>query len=361
MRPSRARLTALRALRALRAFVSRALALRALAPLFFAALVTALPASAWAWVETSVAAHSATVALDSAGRARVTHDILLRVRGGPLEQFDVAGVDLDAALDGEVVATPIRERDGGEGGEEASGAPIAMRAELRSSGTLRFTPRDKGLKRGSYRLRVTYRTDLVKSGALRRDGALVSLQWFGPRWPGGVDNDRCVFIVPASPTPPRPAAEGDAEPNAVGVPYQTASRRSEAGDELELVRAHVAQGERVAWRIRVDPRALAEVSDRRVVPPSPEALQALEGPSSDERRAFVLVGLGLFLLVGALTALKNRQVALHATAFAFCRSCRCPATRVRPSRAPPPRSAWGCSSPGARRSRARSCCSSPWP
>lgn len=314
MRPSRARLTALRALRALRAFLSRALALRALAPLLVTAFVTALPSSAWAWVEASVAAHSATVALDSAGRARVTHDILLRVRGGPLEQFDVAGVDLDAAPEGEVVATPIRERDGGEGGEEASGAPIAMRAELRSSGTLRFTPREKGLKRGSYRLRVTYRTDLVKSGALRRDGALVSLQWFGPRWPGGVDNDRCVFVVPAAPTPPRPAAEGDAEPNAVGVPYQTASRRSEAGDELELVRAHVAQGERVAWRIRVDPRALAEVSDRRVVPPSPEALQALEGPSSDERRTFVLVGLGLFLLVGALTALKNRQVALHATA-----------------------------------------------
>ncbi|HEU4407207.1 MAG TPA: hypothetical protein VFS43_18200 [Polyangiaceae bacterium] len=302
-------------MRPLRARRAAPRALRALAPLFFfATLVAALPRSAWAWVEASVTAHSATVALDAAGRARVTHDILLRVRGGPLEQFDVPGVDLDAAPEGEATATPVRERDGGEGGEEVTGAPSPLRAELRAAGTLRLSPREKGLKKGTYRVRVSYRTDLVKSGALRRDGALVALQWFGPRWPGGVDNDRCVFVVPASPTPPRPAAEGDAEASAVGVPYQTASRRTEAGDELELVRAHVAQGERAAWRIRVDPRALAEVTDRRVVPPSPEALEALEGPSSDERRAIALVGLGLFLLASALTALKNRQAALHAAA-----------------------------------------------
>ncbi len=302
MRPPRARPSAQRAL-------------RALAPLVLATLAAGWPLSAWAWVETALAAHTATVALDAAGRARVTHDFLLRVRGGPLEQFDLPGVDLDAAPEGEATATPVREKEGGEGGEEVTGAANVLRAEVRPGGTLRLAVRERpGLRRGSYRVRVAYRTDLAKAGALRRDGALVALQWFGPRWPGGLDNDRCVFVTPAAPTPPRPAAEGDADAGASGVPYQTASRRSEAGDELELVRAHVAQGERAAWRVRVDPRALAEVTDRRVVPPPPEALRALEGPSGDERRTIGLVGLGLFLLVGALTALKNRQVALHAAA-----------------------------------------------
>lgn len=301
MRPSRARFGA-------------SFAPRALAALFVATLVAGWPLRAMAWVEAALAAHSATVALDAAGKARVTHDILLRVRGGPLDQFDIPGVDLDAAPDGEATATPVREREGNEGAEEDAGAPSVLRAEVRPGGTLRLIAREKpGLRRGSYRVRVSYRTDLLKAGALHRDGALVSLQWFGPRWPGGIDNDRCVFVTPVAPTPPRPAAEGDAEAGA-GVPYQTASRRGEGGDELELVRAHVAQGERAAWRVRIDPRALAEVSDRRVVPPSPESLRALEGPSSDERRTIALVGLGLFLLVGALTALKNRQTALHAAA-----------------------------------------------
>jgi hypothetical protein len=298
----------------MRPHCARAAAPRALASLLFAALLAGWPLDARAWVEFAVGAHAATVALDAGGRARVTHELLLRVRGGPLDQFDLPGVDLDAAPDGEATAAPVRERDGGEGQgtEEPAGAPVALRAEARPGGTLRLVAPDRGLRRGSYRVRVSYRTDLVKSGALRRDGALVALQWFGPRLPGGVDNDRCTFVVPRAPTPPRPGPEGDAE--AAGVPYATTSRRGEGGDELELVRAHVAQGERAAWRARLDPRALAEVTDRRIVPPPPEALRDLEGPSSDERHTIALVGAGLFLLFGALTALKNRQVALHAAA-----------------------------------------------
>ena len=51
---------------------------------------------AQAWVESEVRSHVATVDVDRAGKALVTEDLTLAVRGGPLPGFELSGVDLDA-------------------------------------------------------------------------------------------------------------------------------------------------------------------------------------------------------------------------------------------------------------------------
>ncbi len=51
---------------------------------------------AQAWIESEVRSHVATVDVDRAGKALVTEDLTLAVRGGPLSGFELSGVDLDA-------------------------------------------------------------------------------------------------------------------------------------------------------------------------------------------------------------------------------------------------------------------------
>jgi len=49
-----------------------------------------------AWVESEVRSQTATVDVDRAGKAIVTQDLTISVRGGPLPGFELSGVDLDA-------------------------------------------------------------------------------------------------------------------------------------------------------------------------------------------------------------------------------------------------------------------------
>src|SRR5687768_9498247 len=69
---------------------------RHLVALLSLALLLAPFSASAAWVETRVTAHSAVVDVERNGTATVAHELGIRLRGGPLSELAVAGVDGDA-------------------------------------------------------------------------------------------------------------------------------------------------------------------------------------------------------------------------------------------------------------------------
>jgi hypothetical protein len=171
----------------------------------------------------------------------------------------------------------------------------------------------KGLGRGTYLLKFRYRTDLVKGGALERDGTMVRLRWLGPRLPAGLDGAKMTVVLPAAPTEPRAGERDDLGLSTTGA-FMTTTRRFPDRDEVELVRPHVAKAEQVAWAVRIDPRSLGEINDPRVRPLPSSSVQAIVRTESRERQVFLAVAAGVAILFTALTAIKGRQVEIHAKA-----------------------------------------------
>ena len=197
--------------------------------------------------------------------AVIEHTLALRISGGALRAFELKA-DAQGAV---AAAEPIVE---GEGGKPVPGATMT----IKDDGTIRLEPIDegekqKGWKRGAYTIKLALKTDLLKTGALRKDGVFYRVAWTSPMLGEGVDGMRVVFDLPAAPTEPRAVAAGSVAPGGTtDAPSLSTEgqvlRRSASRDELEMVRPHVGRNERVSWEVRVDPRAL------------PTARAILEGP-----------------------------------------------------------------------------------
>jgi len=209
------------------------------------ALIWAKPAHAW--VEASVESQVVTVELDRQGKAQVTHELLVNVRGGPLESYTLNGVDSDAEPlpDAKVIDT----RSG-----DATGIPLlATRLE---DGSLRLSVTEgSGLPRGSYLFRFAYRTDLLGRGLLRPQLGHAELSWSGPRLSDGVDSAKAIFRFPrAEPAPSLPSQ--DLERAALGLDPQLAGVfmsnlvRGQRNDEIEVVRLHIAGREAPLYKLR---------------------------------------------------------------------------------------------------------------
>lgn len=273
---------------------------------------------AHAWIETTVLTDDVRVEVDRAGMGVVEHTMQMRIRGGPLRALTLPGVDADAAPEGEPTASLLTK----EGGQTESTVPLTV--TMQPDAGLRIEINDgKGLGKGTYLIKLRYRTNLLGQGALERDGAAIRLRWLGPKLPNGLDAAKTVFVLPAAPTEPRAAGErrdGDLAlpPDALAVSgagaFLTTSRRFPERDELEMMRPHVARGEQVAWTLRIDPRALGAINDPRIKPPPSVGVQTFVRESARERQVFLAVGAGLAVLVTALAAIKLRQVAAHAKA-----------------------------------------------
>ena len=237
-----------------------------------------------AWVESEVRSHVATVDVDRAGRAIVTEDLNLAVRGGPLPAFELSGVDLDALpLPGATVSSVA-----GSKGEIPS-TPLLL--EKRDDGTLRIeVDRDKGLRTGVYTFHFQYRTDLSKRDLIRREGNDVEVRWIGPRFDQGIDSARVVFRLPAGPTPPvLPDAETSSgrldEGDALGGVFIGNLHRLADKDELDIVRPHVARGEPVLWRVRVSAKAFDAFANPPAAPHVETALGSrLAGTTAQPRQ-----------------------------------------------------------------------------
>jgi hypothetical protein len=280
-------------------------------------LLLLAPRRAEAWIETTVLSDDIRVQVERNGSARIAHALLLRVRGSPMRVFTLPGIDTDAAPEGDAQAVPVRE---GAAPSLEGAVPLTM--VMLPDGGIRLEADGTGsIAKGNYLLRFRYRTDLIKSGALERDGAMVRMRWLGPRFPNGIGSAKVTLVIPASPGEPRASGDRrdgelglDSDPALSGGAFLTTTRRLADRDEIELVRPHLARGEQVAWTVRLDPRALGAVNDPRIRPPPSAAVAAAVREPSRERHVFLAVATGLCVLFTALTAIKGRQVELHARA-----------------------------------------------
>lgn len=283
-------------------------------PLFWwsvlALLVVLHPKEARAWIETTVLSDDVRLYVERSGGAVVEHQLMMRVRGSPMRSFALGGVDADAQPEGEAVALP--QRDGASAHVEER---VPLTVVMGPDGSLRLQVDDsKGLPRGTYLLKFRYRTDLVKAGALEKDGTMVKLRWLGARLPNGLDSAKTVVVLPPAPTEPA-AGDRDADLGLSSTSaFLTTTKRFPDRDEIELVRPHVAKAEQVAWAVRMDPRSLSGVNDPRIRPPPSTAVKAILRTESRERQVFLAVAAGVAILITALTAIKGRQVELAAQA-----------------------------------------------
>jgi hypothetical protein len=215
---------------------------------------------AQAWVESEVRSHVATIDVDRAGKALVTEDLTLAVRGGPLPGIELSGVDLDAEPQPGASVSSLASSKA-----QLPATPLLL--DKRDDGTLRIEiDREKGLRTGVYQFHFQYRTDLLARDLIRREGNEVEVRWVGPRFEQGIDSARVVFRLPAGPTPPiLPDVNGSVgrlqDGDALGGVFIGNLHRLADKDELDIVRPHVSRGEPVLWRVRASAKAFDAFSN----------------------------------------------------------------------------------------------------
>jgi hypothetical protein len=269
------------------------------------ALLISTPFRAFAagWVETRVTAHAATVDVERNGTATVSQELGVRLRGGPLSEVSLAGVDSDAEPlpDATVICT-----------DDQKFGTVPLSVERQPDSSLKLTvERDRGLRTGSYVFRFSYRTELGKRELIRRTGSHVEIRWVSPRFDDGLDSARVTFRIPeASVAPMLPdlnvASGAVSELDELGGVFVGNLRRAPGKDELEIVRPHVARGEPALWRVWVADSALDGFGPPAAAK-TPLVFTSHElGESPKERLSWLLGALGAGLVFGCLVLTKWR-------------------------------------------------------
>jgi hypothetical protein len=280
-------------------YVSR----RHLAALLSLATFLAAFSARAAWVETRPTAYSATVDVERNGAATVSQELGIRLRGGPLSELSLAGVDSDAEPlpDATVICTDD---------QKFGTVPLSVTRE--PDGSLKLTvERERGLRTGSYVFRFSYRTQLQKRDLIRRTGSHVELRWVGPRFEDGLDSARVTFRIPeasAAPVLPSPGSSGAAvnELDELGGVFVGNLRRAPGKDELEIVRPHVARGEPALWRVWVADSVFESFASPTAAR-APSVLTSRElGDSPPERLAWLGGALAAGIAYGLLLFAKWR-------------------------------------------------------
>jgi hypothetical protein len=262
-------------------------------------LLFALPRPASAWVETRTKSLLSTVDVSADGRARVSHELSLEVRGGPLRELELVTSDADAAPLPD--ATLMRV---------STGQPLPLLVERGSDGVLRLEiDHERGVRAGTYLFTVRYETQLGAADRLRKRGGGVEVSWIGPRLADGVDGVRAIFRLPPASVAPTLPATAPNEPDPTFGVLLGEVRRTPQADEIELIRSHVAKGEPVLWRVEASARAFPSFFVDAEVLPAPSSAPVVRAPL--ERRASpwalvaVLAGAGF----AGLVTLKARAFA----------------------------------------------------
>ena len=267
--------------------------------LALALLLAAFPARAW--VETRVTGHSAVVDVERNGTATVVQELGIRLRGGPLSELSVAGVDSDAEPlpDASLICT-----------DDPKFGTVPLVVERQPDGSLKLTvTRERGLRTGSYVFRFSYRTELLKRELIRRVGNHVELRWVGPRFEDGLDSARVTFRIPEAsiaPALPSPGSSSGtvSELDELGGVFVGNLRRAPGKDELEVVRPHVARGEPALWRVWVADAALDAFMAGAAPKPRAALVSHELGESPRERLGWLLGALAAGLTFGLLLFAK---------------------------------------------------------
>lgn len=285
-----------------------------LALLTVAFAVLAFGRPAWAWTENRITADDVRVEIDSTGVATIEHRLAVRMNGNERQHaIKLLGVDADAApLPNSYVVSAAEAH----ATSLASAIPIKLSlvealpgpdgAPLELGGRdLQLTiDDDLGILRGHFVFVFRYRTDLKARELLRRDGAMMLVEWRGPNLGVGLDNLRVVFSLPPAPTAPR-AVELDDDPD--GASSLSDVRRTTDADEVELLRTYAAEGARIVWRVKADPRAVVGLAAPIEVAKAPTS-PAVLAHAWMSRTALQLIGTALFIGYGLLVFAKRREV-----------------------------------------------------
>lgn len=276
------------------------------------ACVTLVARPALAWIETTVLADEVHVEVDKSGQAKVEHRMTLRIRGATMRGLTLSGTPAGAQPTPSVTATAL-DKDGKEGDSQS------LSLTTTPDGALRLE--SPGLPRGTYALKLEYTLNL--EALMQPAGGMVLLRFPSLRYPNGVDSLKVVFGFPSAPEAPRVAADGPegmrAESPAAAAMAEAAGflstlRRSLGRDELEITKPHVSRNDPIFFLVKVDPRALGAVENPSVVPPPAATVTRVVQESRADRQVFLLVGLGIAILMAALTAMKAKTVEERAAA-----------------------------------------------
>src|SRR5271165_2222657 len=146
---------------------------------------------AHAWQEAHQTGDDVRVHVDPAGQADVEHRVRWHVVRGPLKSIDLVGVDAAAVIEPDVTISAD------------DGRALTAHASRRDERTVRIAiDEPRALMKGNFNFGVRWRTDLVASHALARDGATWRLGWSAPVATDGFDAARTVFELPAAPDAP---------------------------------------------------------------------------------------------------------------------------------------------------------------
>jgi hypothetical protein len=274
-------------------------------------LIALVPGHALAWQEFHQTGDDVQVELDADGKASFHHKLRWHVVRGPLKSIDLLNVDPSAEIDGDV---PITAEDGRS--FTAHAAWVEERADKPADGAHPTTrpvrivvDQPRALMRGTFTFALALRVDMVRSGAISRDGSMWRMGWSAPVAEDGFDGARTLLMTPAAPEPPKPivADTGTVDDSVVSVLH-----RDPAQDSLELVRPHVARGEAVSWTVRLDPRAFPRIADPRLRP----LVRAAAAPEPDRLRESAVVGglCALGLLYAWMLRYRSRALVVAATA-----------------------------------------------
>jgi hypothetical protein len=274
-------------------------------------LIALLPAQALAWQEFHQTADDVQVEVDADGTASFHHKLRWHVVRGPLKSIDLLNIDPSAEIEGDV---PITTEDGrsftahAAWVDEKSDKPAAEGHPTTRPVRI-VVDQPRALMRGTFTFALAFRVDMVRSGAITRDGSMWRMGWSAPVAEDGFDGARTLLMTPAAPEPPKPivADTGTVDDSVVSVLH-----RDPAADSLELVRPHVARGEAVSWTVRLDPRAFPRIADPRLRPP----VRAVVAAEPDRLRESMVVGglCALGLLYAWMLRYRSRAVVVAALA-----------------------------------------------
>ncbi len=263
------------------------------------ALILIAPRGARAWVETAVRSYEARVEVARDGTAIVRHELVLKVRGGPMKSLEIDGVG--------AIGDPLPDAIVRRAVQGSAGAWPLTISSLEDGGLRLRIGAERGIRGGSYQFSFAYRLDLKELGRIAAQNDGIEISFIGPRLTSGVDSAKVTFVVPRGGAKPR---LGRADETGAGVLLNEVRRGSET-DEIELVRAHLAIGEPAIWRVMVDPEALSpSVYSLAAGMPAPASAPPVELGTrvlleQDASRTYLPLALLLGLVFGLLGFLKG--------------------------------------------------------
>jgi hypothetical protein len=214
-----------------------------------------------AWQEILIQGDHVSVQLERDGVATIRHELIVKIRGGPVPSIELAGLRADIEVLPEARVRLAR----------ATHASWPLEISVRPDGnaTLKIVA-ERGLRGGTYLFGFSYRDRFEVGDEVERGTEATRVHFVGPRFQNGLDSAKLTWIVPSGSTEPKLP---DVESHSGATPLLAQVRRGER-DEVDLVRTHIARGEPAVWSLELSPDALDGGSGRAGAPESPR----LEAP-----------------------------------------------------------------------------------